>query len=124
MITKIHSAAVVVSDQAAAIRFYTEILGWSISIDQMMGDGYRFVTVIPPGGGAELALNGVGIMGDRQPGSPSGISLLCADVDATYRELADNGVHFPMMPDDMPWGARGAQFEDPDGNQFFLTLEA
>ena len=124
MITKIHSAAVVVSDQAAAIRFYTETLGWTISIDQVMGDGYRFVTVVPPGGGAELALNGVGIMGDRQPGSTTGISLFCDDVDATYRDLAEKGVAFTMAPDDMPWGARGAHFEDPDGNGFFLTAPA
>ncbi|MGN6032842.1 MAG: VOC family protein [Thermomicrobiales bacterium] len=124
MITKVHSAAVVVSDQAAAIRFYTEVLGWTLAIDQVMGDGYRFVTVMPPGGGAELALNGVGIMGDRQPGSPTGISLLCDDVDATYRDLAEKGVHFTMAPDDMPWGARGAHFEDPDGNGFFLTTAA
>lgn len=121
MITKVHSGAIVVSDQAAAARFYTETLGWTIAIDQLMGDGYRFLTVVPPGGGAEIALNRVGILGDRQPGSPSGISLLCDDVDQTYRDLADKGVNFTMPPDDMPWGARGAHFEDPDGNGFFLT---
>ncbi|MGC4192009.1 MAG: VOC family protein [Thermomicrobiales bacterium] len=124
MITKIHSASIVVADQAAAVRFYTEVLDWSISIDQMMGDGYRFVTVVPPGGGAELALATAGGLGERQPGSESGISLLCDDVDATYRDLAEKGVNFTMPPDDMPWGARGAHFADPDGNGFFLTSES
>lgn len=119
-----HSASVVVSDQAAAIRFYTEVLGWTIAIDQVMGDGARFVTVVPPDGGAELALTRIGILGDRQPGAPSGISLLCDDVDATWRDLVEKGVHFTMAPDDMPWGARGAHFEDPDGNGFFLTTPA
>jgi catechol 2,3-dioxygenase-like lactoylglutathione lyase family enzyme len=121
VITRLHSTSIVVSDQEAAVRFYTETLGWTVSIDNVMDDSYRFVTVVPPGGGAEIALATAGMLGDRKHGSPSGISLFCDDVDATYRELSDKGVQFTMLPDDMPWGPRGAHFEDPDGNGFFLT---
>ena len=60
----------------------------------MMGDGYRFVTVGPVGGQAELALGrrgrpggtpGVGITAGRGMENASGISFTVEDVDGTYR---------------------------------------
>lgn len=125
MITRIHSAAVVVSDQDASLRWYTETLGWEERINQPMGDT-RFITVAPKGSSAELALNDPSMMeqsdGSKlQPGTAMGISLVCKDVQATYDELTAKGVSFSMKPEQMPWGALGAHFSDPDGNGFFLT---
>jgi predicted enzyme related to lactoylglutathione lyase len=125
VITRLHSASVVVSDQDASLDFYVNKLGWEKRIDQPMGET-RFITVAPKGSPAELALADPSMMADAgsaelKPGMNLGISFVCKDVRATYDEMSANGVSFPMPPTDMPWGALGAHFEDPDGNVFFLT---
>ena len=125
MITRLHSASVVVSDQDAALDFYVNTLGWEKCIDQPMGDT-RFITVAPQGSAAELALMDPRMMEEAgeailKPGMNLGISFVCRDVQATCDELMAKGVSFPMPPTDMPWGALGAHFQDPDGNTFFLT---
>ena len=130
MISYIHSATILVSDQERALDFYLETLGWEKRIDAMMGDGYRFVTVAPPGGQAELALGpvavlggdpGVGISRGRGMEGASGITFAVDDVDATYRTLAERGVRFSGPPEPMPWGDRATWLIDPDGNRFFFT---
>jgi predicted enzyme related to lactoylglutathione lyase len=127
MITRLHSASVVVSDQDASLDFYVNTLGWEKRIDQPMGDT-RFITVAPKGSNAELALTSPEMMADAgeaslTPGMNLGISFVCKDVQATCDEMAAKGVSFPMPPSEMPWGALGAHFQDPDGNTFFLTDE-
>lgn len=121
MITRIHSAPVIVSDQDKALEFYTGILGWETEIDQEMGDGMRFITVKPKGAEAAIALNRPEMHDGAKPGSSSGISLIADDVQKTYEELSAKGVNFTMKPERMPWGDMGAHFEDPDGNGFFLN---
>ena len=130
MISYIHSATILVSDQERALDFYLSTLGWEKRIDAMMGDGYRFVTVAPPGGQAELALGpvavlggepGVGISRGRGMEGASGITFAVDDVDETYRTLAERGVRFSGPPEPMPWGDRATWLIDPDGNRFFFT---
>jgi predicted enzyme related to lactoylglutathione lyase len=128
MITRLHSASVVVSDQEASLAFYVTTLGWEKRIDQPMGDS-RFITVAPKGSNAELALTPPEMMEQAgepgvKPGMNLGISFVCKDVKATCDELVAKGVAFSMPPTPMPWGALGAHFEDPDGNTFFLTEDA
>ena len=128
MITRLHSATVVVSDQDASLDFYVHKLGWEKRIDQPMGDT-RFITVAPKGSSAELALTDPRMMEQAgeaglKPGMNLGISFVCKDVQATCDELMAKGVTFPMPPTEMPWGALGAHFTDPDGNTFFLTEDA
>lgn len=124
MITRIHSASVVVSDQQAALKWYTDVLGWEVRINQPMG-GMDFITVAPKGSSCELSLSDPRMMaqagGDFKPGLNMGISIVCKDVQATFEDLKAKGVVFPMEPTDMPWGAKGAHFADLDGNIFFLT---
>lgn len=120
MINQIHSTAVIVQDQDAALDFYTNKLGWEKRIDQMMGDGERFLTVAPKGAQTELVLGSQNMYGGQQ-GITNGISLIADDVQATYDDLVAKGVTFTQAPEQMPWGALGTWFADPDGNQFFLT---
>lgn len=123
MITRIHSASVAVTDQDAAVDFYTNKLGWEKRTDTPMGD-MRYITVAPKGSGAELALLHQRMMSDdneSKPGMNSGINLVCRDVQRTSDELMAKGVNFPMPPTQMPWGPMGAHLTDPDGNIFFLT---
>lgn len=130
MISYIHSATILVSDQDRALDFYLDTLGWEKRIDAMMGDGYRFVTVAPPGGQAELALGPVSVLGG-EPGvgisrgagmeGASGITFAVDDVDATYQTLVERGVRFSGPPEPMPWGDKATWLMDPDGNRFFFT---
>ena len=120
MINHIHSTAVIVQDQDAALDFYVNKLGWEKRIDQMMSDNERFLTVAPKGAQTELVLGSQNMYGD-QKGITNGISLIADDVQATYDDLSAKGVNFTEAPQQMPWGALGTWFSDPDGNQFFLT---
>lgn len=122
MTMRIHSATVVVSDQDAAVDFYVNKLGWEKRLDNPMGE-FRFITVAPKGSPAELSLGHQKMMqgDDLKPGMNLGISLVCDDVEAVHKELSAKGVSFPMPPTDMPWGGKGAHFQDQDGNTFFLT---
>ncbi len=55
--------SVPVRDQDAALRFYTEKLGFKVATDQPMGDGKRWIELLIPGAGAEGI---VGNHGDLQ----------------------------------------------------------
>jgi catechol 2,3-dioxygenase-like lactoylglutathione lyase family enzyme len=125
MITKIHSATVTVSNKDAAIEFYTKVLGWEKRIDQSVDENYRFVTVAPVGGDAELALEEP--MFGTTPGGHTGITFSVENIDETFRDLVAKGVKFVDMngaPSDtvetMPWGDRATWLQDPDGNTFFF----
>ncbi|HVH14015.1 MAG TPA: VOC family protein [Longimicrobium sp.] len=131
MISFIHSTTILVADQERALRFYVDTLGWEKRIDATMPDGYRFLTVAPPGGQAELVLGAADVLGGA-PGQgivtrgrgmegASGITFAVDDVDGTYRALTERGVQFAGEPQDMPWGDRATWMMDPDGNRFFFT---
>lgn len=90
-ITKVATAMIPVSDQDAAIDFYTSKLGFEKRMDVPYGDGERWVEVAPPGGEATLALTSM--RGDDwTPGRMTGVSLVADDIDATHAALRDAGV--------------------------------
>lgn len=121
MFTRIHSTVVPVADQDAALAFWVDKLGFEKRIDQEMGS-MRFLTVAPVGAVTELVLGTREMYGDGQ-GFVNGISFIVDDVDTTYAELLDKGVDMISPPEDMPWGARGGWFRDPDGNQHFMSTD-
>ena len=84
-VSQLGRVIVPVSDQDAAIAFYTEKLGFSVSADVPYGEGDRWVEVSPPGGGAAIALSRG--MGEYQPGRETGIALNSPDPKADYEEL-------------------------------------
>ena len=49
-ITQVSRVMVPVSDQDAAIAFYTQRLGFSVRVDAPFGGGERWVEVAPPSG--------------------------------------------------------------------------
>jgi catechol 2,3-dioxygenase-like lactoylglutathione lyase family enzyme len=124
LITYIHSATVKVADQNAALDFYVNTLGWQKAIDQAMGEEDRFITVVPTGSKTELALAPARWFGpDAKPGGQSGISMVCNDIDGTYKTLTERGVKFKEPPAVMPWGQKATFFYDVDDNEFFLVEE-
>ncbi len=101
-----------VSDQDAAIAFYTDKLGFTLSADQPYGEGDRWVEVTPPGGGAAIALSRG--MGEYQPGRETGIALSSPDPKADYEELMGGDGTVPLL----------FMFRDGDGNGLMIVEEA
>jgi catechol 2,3-dioxygenase-like lactoylglutathione lyase family enzyme len=121
----LHTAAVIVDDQDAALEFYCNVLGWSKGIDNMMGEDFRFLTVVPPGHETGMVLSQPHIAGRPSPGADTpadaGINLVSTDMLAECAQLKERGVVFGQEPEPMPWGGHGATFQDPWGNRFFIT---
>jgi catechol 2,3-dioxygenase-like lactoylglutathione lyase family enzyme len=89
-ITKLGRVIIPVSDQDAAIAFYTQKLGFSVTSDIPYGDGDRWVEVAPPNGGAAIALSLP--MGGFQAGRETGIALETSDARAAHEELKGQGI--------------------------------
>ena len=109
-----------VSDQDAAIAFYTEKLGFELRADIPFGDGDRWVEVGPPEGAANIAL--VTPRDSFQPGANTNIGLETDDARAAQAALREAGVDVDdeIMGDGNPvppmfW------FRDQDGNILLLV---
>src|SRR4029079_7231633 len=85
-ISSIGVAMFTISDQDAAIAYYTQTLGWELRADVPFGDegGNRWVEVAPPGSATRLALNPP--MGEWGPGGSS-IGVETPDVEAEYARV-------------------------------------
>lgn len=116
-IRAIEVVSIPVSDVDRAKAFYAETLGFTLDIDNPIGDGMRWVQLTPPGGGASISL--VTWNEDMPPGAIKELYLACDDIVATAAALADRGVQFTQPVFDTPFG-RFARFADPDGNGWQL----
>ena len=121
-VSQLGRVIVPVSDQDAAIAFYTEKLGFTLSADVPYGEGDRWVEVSPPSGGAAIALTSG--MGEFQPGRETGIALTSSDPKADHEELKSKGVSV----DEELMGGDGVvpllfMFRDADGNGLMIVEE-
>jgi len=109
-----------VTDQDAALEFYTQRLGFEVRGDTPFGDGMRWIEVAPPG-----AVTTVALVPPRE-GDPVGIDMPAAlstdDADAAHAALKERGVdvdeEISRMGDPVPpmfW------FRDQDGNSLFIV---
>ena len=121
MIDGIYAASVYVNDQAAALAWYTGVLGMEVRLDAPFEGGLRWLEVAPSGSSTNLLLiHGYGGWAPERVGIETGVVLTAADVEAAYRDLAGRGVDFPMPPQRFDWGWN-AVLADPDGNSFVLS---
>jgi catechol 2,3-dioxygenase-like lactoylglutathione lyase family enzyme len=119
-ITKLGRVIIPVSDQDAAIAFYTEKLGFSVTADIPYGNGDRWIEVAPPDGGAAIALSTP--MGGFQAGRETGIALETSDARAAHEELKGRGIDV----DAELMGGDGTVpllfgFRDGDGNGLMIV---
>jgi catechol 2,3-dioxygenase-like lactoylglutathione lyase family enzyme len=119
-VRRIAIVSVPVSDQEAAKRFYTDMLGFSTVRDNPMGPDQRWVQVAPPG--AETSVTLVTWFPAMRPGSITGLVLETDDVAADHARLRSRGVVISDLAE-VPWG-RHATFTDPDGNGWVLQQTA
>ena len=119
MITQLKFVSIPVTDQARALTFYTERLGFQIFTDQQFGEGMRWIEL-------KIARSDVKVVlftpeqHKAWIGGPLNISFKCDDVAKTVAELRERGVEFVGEPQKFHWGWH-AQFKDPDGNTFSLS---
>ena len=119
-VTHIGVAMFTVSDQDAAIAFYTEKLGWELRGDNRYGENgeMRWVEVAPRGSAARLALNPP--MGG-QPGG-GGIGVETPDVMGEYERLKGvEGVQIDTEPQPIPGAPLLFMMRDPDGNHIAVV---
>lgn len=118
-ITNIGVVMFTVADVDAAIRFYTEKMGFEVRSDVSFGEQgeNRWVEVAPPGSTARLALNPP--MGPYGPGGGS-IGVETADVRAEHARLKALGcdVEEPMTA---PGAPLLFMMRDPDGNHLAVV---
>ncbi|MBY6180540.1 MULTISPECIES: VOC family protein [Staphylococcus] len=115
--------SIFVDNQEEALQFYTDILGFEKKIDEPVGEGFRWLTLVSPNqpDGAQLILepNGNPIASDYQqrlfeaniPITMFGVE----NVQQTYDALTQKGVHFTVEPTTMG-SAKMAIFNDTCGN--------
>ncbi len=114
---RIQAIAVPVRDLDRGVAFYGGPLGFRVIHPPVQPAGRKLAFVAPPDGAAVLIL----VESDRaDPIRAPDIALVTDDLDGRYREWSRRGVHFSQPPQSVPWSARQAIFQDPDGNTFSL----
>jgi catechol 2,3-dioxygenase-like lactoylglutathione lyase family enzyme len=127
---RIHLTSIFVDDQAKALRFYTEILGFVKKYDVPIGEKDRWLTVVSPDepGGTELLLEPAGhpvVKPYRDALVQDGIPLAqfaVDDVQAEYERLRGLGVRFTQEPLEMG-PVTTAVFDDTCGNLIQIATQ-
>jgi predicted enzyme related to lactoylglutathione lyase len=124
---KIKLTSVYVDDQERALRFYTEVLGFTKKADVSQGP-FRWLTVAsheePDGTQLQLALNDNPAakayqQAMFQQGQPAAM-FYTDDVKADYECIKARGADFTMPPTEVP-GATIAKLNDTRGNLIQIT---
>jgi len=110
-----------VYDMPTSIRFYRDVLGFTVWASSETGDDCNWCGLRLHG--AEVMLN-TAYERDKRPPSPDpariashddvGLFFGCKDLDSAYRHLRAHGVEV-KEPKVAPYGMKQLSFKDPDG---------
>jgi predicted enzyme related to lactoylglutathione lyase len=124
---KIKLSTIYVNDQEKALRFYTDVLGFSKKADFTNGP-YRWLTVVSPDepDGAELQLASNGNPAAKafqeamfQQNQPAAM-FFTDDIQSDFERMKANGAEFTMPPTDVT-ASTIAMLTDGCGNHVQLT---
>ena len=121
MLEKVVYVTVFVKDQAKALEFYTNALGFEKRIDKPTPNGPRVLMVGLKGQDLQLVL-WPGTPGQGQPAqgrSVAAYTIETTDCRKAFETLKSRGVKFESEVQEYPWGYV-ALFQDPDGNRLQL----
>ena len=111
MTTRVLSVSVPVTDQDAALEFYTKVLGCELRTDVEVWPGARMVEVVPPGSSVSLVL----LPPDSQ--IPVAIRLGTSDAQEAHDRVREAGVAVHNEELVRLEGVPAMfSFADPDGN--------
>jgi len=128
MTVSLSTVHITVDDPEAALVFYRDTLGLTVSLDVSNGD-FRWITLVsdsqpelgivlsqPHGGRSKEdgdALAALLAKGELYP-----VHFRTEDLDATFEKVAATpGVEVLEEPTTQPWGKRDAAVRDPAGNR-------
>ena len=113
--------SIFVDNQEEALQFYTDILGFKKKIDEPVGEGFRWLTLVSPNqpDGAQLVLepNGNPIAGDYQQRlfeANIPITMFGENAQQTYDALTQKAFTLPLNR--LQWVALKWPFDDTCGN--------
>ena len=128
---KIKLTTIHVDDQDRALRFYTEVLGFTVTDDMDLGP-MRWLTVAPPGSpDTNVLLERIGPpIADEETrdqldtivakGHGATLFLEVDDIHATFDDLVAKGVEIVQEPMERFYGIDAA-FRDDSGNHIRMT---
>jgi catechol 2,3-dioxygenase-like lactoylglutathione lyase family enzyme len=122
---RITLATLLVRDYDEALAFFTGVLGFAVGEDKPLdGAGRRWVTVVPPGGGAGLLLaradgDGQRAAVGRQAAGRVAFFLETGDFTRDHAAFTAGGIRFTEAPRREDYGTV-AVFEDLYGNLWDL----
>ena len=132
---KVSTVQLWVHDQDAALKFWTEKVGFEVRADVTLPElgGFRWLTVGPAGQPdvdiVLMAIPGEPVMSKdvaeevrslMSKGFAGTVFLTTEDCQASYEELRTRGVEFVETPEERPYGI-DSSFRDPSGNSIRLT---
>lgn len=116
-----------VSDQARAVKFYTEKIGFDIRLNVPFHGG-KWIEVAPKDSEATLSIMEPNFqmispeeleIAKKSIGKNTGVWLYTADIQSTYEELKSKDVYI-TKPEKQEWGGMMSLLKDLDGN--IITL--
>lgn len=122
MISNVATVGICVTDQDAALRFYTEKLGFEVRKNVDL-PGFKWFEVAPPGGQTTLVLTGAQgypSYDASRVGTYTQVAFHTGDIRAVHETYAERGVRFTNEPRHEEPGYWFASFVDQDGNEFYL----
>ena len=127
---RVATVVVPVSDQAAALSFYVDVLGMRKVNDLTYPSGERWLEVSPAEGSANLCL--VLARPERPSGVETGVVLTTSDLPADLALFRARGLDVderPLPEGEVLWWSGAplagvpaqARLRDPDGNSFLVV---
>jgi lactoylglutathione lyase len=127
MINTIGGIIIMVSDQAQAVKFYTEKIGFDIRLNVPFYGG-KWIEVAPKDSESTLSIMEPNSqmmspeeleLAKKTIGRNTGVWFFSSDIQSTYEELKSKGVDI-TKPEKQEWGGILSLVNDLDGNVFTL----